>query len=317
MKIAITIPSAGAGKWCWTGWSNAFKALGHEVENINGSWYIPEDTDLLICSTSSPQQKFVEWRQRNPGKKVALNVLAWTDANIPGINNAGVQASPNNVEYAKALSPNIVFAQYSKQSREVLLNKWHNEQGFRLGSMEMAADSTIYHYTKPLGEGQEIYYAGGYWPYKAQIIDKYLIPVLHKYRNHTVVGQGWQPFVRRSYESNEGVIGEQFALAKVCPNVHEPHSHYFEDIVERVFKVMYCGGLLVTDNAVGLENFGIKNGVHCMIGKTPKEYFEIIDDAIACPERYEAVRQQGRKLVEDKHTYIHRVTTLLKDLGDF
>jgi len=327
MKIALTIPSAGAGKWCWTGWANAFIELGHEIVNfgqiVNANRSYPyNEIDLLICSTSCPNQDFIDFKP----KKVALNVLAWTDENLPCINNPGVQASPGNVEYAKTLKPDVVFAQYSKPWNKLLLKNWIKE-GFKDSSMMMAADSVAYiSYLVQQGklvsgsmlipqDQRRIFYTGGYWPYKAQNINKYLLPIFRKYaKETTVIGKGW-PFLTQNID-NEGTISKYFNAADVCPNIHEPHStEGGYDIVERCFKVPYCGGLLVSDYVQEMADIGFKNGINCFLCKTPKEYAEIIDEIIKNPEKYDHVRKAGQEFVASSHTYIHRAKALLADLG--
>lgn len=314
MKVMLTIPGAGAGKWCWTGWANAFRALGHEVVSN-----LEQNPDLLITSTSMASQQFLDWRKKNPSAKVALNVLAWTDADLPGINNDGVQASENNVQYAKSLKPNIVFAQYTPKYNETLLSKWQNE-GFKLGSMEMAADSTVYSAHTDINDSSiisknKLFYVGGYWAYKAQNINKYLVPVINKHFDRTVIiGRGWP--IRTYSIDNERIVGYNFKAADVCPNIHEPHStNGGFDVVERVFKTIYCGGLCVSDYVEEMfDGFGFINNQHLIACKSPEEYMYSIEDALYNPQKYVQMRIDGQKFVSENHTYIHRVQKLLKDI---
>jgi hypothetical protein len=320
MKIGLTIPGAGAGKWCWTGWSNAFKALGHEVQDLSFSPHYIHGfkPDLLINSTSSPCDDFLLWRKNNPEAKVAMNVLAWTNRDVYGINNPGVQATPNNVQYAKYMKADIVFAQYTKAYRTWLLEKWADE-GFKLGSMEMAADSTVYETSENSYMGMQPYqmvYVGGYWAYKGQTIDKWLMPVLKKYSDKLLlVGKGWP--LKTTQINNEGQIGYFFKESNVCQNMHEPHSTYGGyDVVERVFKTMYCGGLCVSDHVQEMvDGFGMCIGVDLLTAWTPEEYMEKIDAVMQHPEQYDKIRINGQDYVKNNHTYIHRATQLLKDLG--
>lgn len=321
MYIAMTIPEAGAGKWCWTGWMNAFDFLNYKGANIGSGPHnsllcsLPK-VDLLICSTSCPSENILEWRKHSPDAKVALNVLAWTDDDWAGINNPGVQASQGNIEYARKLKPDIVFAQYSKKYAESLLRNWHEKEGYKLGSMAMAADSTVYTGLQPIEGAKEIVYTGGYWPYKAQNINKYLLPLLMKYRDRTtLVGKGWP--VRTDNDPGENAIASLFYSSKLCPNAHEPHSTLGGfDVVERVFKTMYCGGLCLSDYVREIEEgFGLLDGVHLKLAKTPDEYLNIAEDILKYPEKYDTIRQRGTIEVRDKHTYINRCRVLLSDLG--
>lgn len=314
MRIALTIPSAGAGKWAWTGWSNGFKELGHEVIDLDDA-KLP---DLLICTTSSPQEeRFLKWKKWNPHMKIALNVLAWTNDDWPGINNEGVQAHKGNIEYARSLKPDIVFAQYSPKFRESLLRNWHEKEGYKLGSMEMAADSTVYHLQNDfINEVARIVYVGGYWAYKAQNIDKFLLPLLKKYRNQTyLIGRGW-PIISDP-DIGEKRLYDYYKWSTLCPNAHEPHStNGGFDVVERVFKTMYCGGLCLSDYVREIEDgFGLLDEQHLLLAQTPEEYMDIAEDVLQNPDKYAIIRKQGQQEVIEKHTYINRCKQLLKDLG--
>lgn len=321
MKIAITKATAGAGKWSHEGWANAFKALGHQVIDITHNHLEIENyqIDLLVNSTSHPSEQLIHWRKNNPQAKVAMNVLAWTTIDNEWTNKPGVQATPNNIQYAKDMKADIVFAQYTPKYRVWLLDKWANE-GFKLGSMEMAADSTIYNIDgQYLGmRPYEIVYVGGYWAYKGQNIDKWLIPILRKYnKDHQLllVGKGW-PFPTQHID-NEGSISYYFTTSKVCPNLHEPHSTYGGfDIVERLFKTMYCGGLCVSDYVQEIvDGAGFIPNRHLFLAKTSKEYMDIIDEIMSSEmDKYSKIRDAGQKFVRENHTYVHRVQQLLKEI---
>jgi hypothetical protein len=318
MKVAFTMPTAGAGKWAWQGWVNAFQYFGAETINLRGVNCNEVDPDIVICTTSEPRDDIMEWRMNNPKKKLALNVLAWTDEDLPGINNAGVQATPGNVEYAHGLEPTLVFAQYSQATRDALLEKWA-KAGFALGSMEMAADATIYPFPvmheDPL-LNPDIFYVGGYWAYKAQNLDRYILPCFRKHQS-MVIGKGW-PF--GTNDLSEAEVGHHFRDAKVVLNAHEPHSTIGGyDVVERVFKALYSGGLVVSDYVTEIETgFDLFNFEHLIMHAAPQDFMNEVDEIIANPGamKYERIRFNGQKKVALHHTYFNRVLMLLLDLGE-
>lgn len=317
MKIALTIPTVGAGRWCWQGWANAFEFFGHEVHNLNlfPDTVVDKDTDLVICTTSQPRDDIREWRKNNPSKKLALNVLAWTDEDLPLINNAGVQASEGNRDYAWELRPDLVFAQYSPKWRERLLKKWE-DLGFRLGSMEMAADAVVYPFeTDEPAFNPDVFYVGGRWAYKAQNLDVWLMPVLNRFVNKVIVGRGW-PFLTQNMD--ERAVGMHLHNAKVVPNMHEPHSTIGGyDVVERVFKTLYCGGLCITDSVAEMfDGFGFENEVHLLAAQSPDEYMEFITHAVENfnTPHFNMMRGHGQEFVALNHTYFNRVANLLFDL---
>lgn len=317
MKIAITKPSAGAGRWCWQGFENAFRALGHEVREVgyNPALIHTYNPDLLITSTSLPSQEYLNWRNRNPDAKVALNVLAWTTVDDQWVNKPGVQASPNNVQYAKDIKANIVFAQYSKAYRTWLMDKWANE-GFKLGSMEMAADSIAYEFIKPNINNlvYDIVYVGSRWPYKAENLDKYIGPLLMKYsKSSYFIGKGWH--IPTNPEKSEWDISKLYASSKISLNAHEPHStngHF--DVVERLFKIMYCGGLCCSDYVKEIEEgFNLINNIDLILSKAD-EYIDTVEMIIKNPENYHLIRYNGQINILKNHLYLHRAINLLSDL---
>ncbi len=319
MKVALTIPDVGAGRWSWQGYVNAFRWFGWEAVNVSrpGFDLHKVNPDLLICSTSLPNQNFIDWRQANPDKCVALNVLAWTDEDLPCINNDGVQATHGNLEFAQAMNPNLVFAQYSEAWRKRLLSKW-KEHGFRLGSMEPAADAVVYPYSIELPTRElDIFYVGGRWPYKAQNLDAYVLPLLNEYKDTTrLVGQGW-PFP--SADMSEDDVGQNLKNAKVALNMHEPHSTIGGfDVVERVFKTLYCGGLCITDKVTEMvDGFRLQDGKHLLWAHNPDEYSEITHEAIEFNEQHDHIREKGQRFVALNHTYFNRVASLLFQLEMF
>ena len=186
----------------------------------------------------------------------------------------------------------------------------------------MAPDDTVYNYTEPYKPENDytawehnITFCGGYWAYKAQNIDKYLMPVLLKHRLNTyLVGKGWP--IATDPDCGEIELSRKYGASKVSPNVHEPHStDGGYDVVERVFKTMLCGGLCVTDPVEELESgYHFEHGEHLIIASDPKNYADIIDEILLRPEQYAHVREAGRVFVKNNHTYKHRVTQLLTDL---
>jgi len=316
MQIALTVPNAGAGKWAWMGWLNAFNELGHNAFIINNSIANRKDIDIVICSTSCPSEDIIKWRENNLDKKLALNVLAWTNEDLPCINNPGVQATEGNVWYAKQLKPDIVFAQYFEKWREILLSNWRDREGYKLGSMGMAADSTVYEKGNVNYEYQyDFTFVGGFWHYKSQIITPWLLPVIDKFRKKSIlIGGGWPRTT--DYDRTEKEIGKLYQNSKFSPNIHEPHSHYGYDIVERGMKVPYCGGLLLSDYVEEMISIGFIHENNCLLAKTPKEYMDLACVIVEDPSKFDEIRRTGIEFISQNHTYIHRVQRLLKDLNE-
>ena len=156
----------------------------------------------------------------------------------------------------------------------------------------------------------DIGFIGGYWPYKGQVLDKYLLPLLHPLGEYSVKIFGNQPWGVNQYC---GLISDDdaknlFASAKICPNLSEPHAQEFGiDLNERIFKVLYAGGFCITDNVEAYKMFG--DGV--VIAESPEDFKEKIDFYLQNTEDRNEIAEKGNKFVADNHTSIHRIAEIL------
>lgn len=84
------------------------------------------------------------------------------------------------------------------------------------------------------------------------------------------------------------------------------------DINMRMFEIMSCGTLLVT-NALSDPGFLrlFQPGVHLVTYRTERELFDRMDYYLTHPEERQWIADNGRRLVHALHTYRHRVEALL------
>jgi len=115
---------------------------------------------------------------------------------------------------------------------------------------------------------------------------------------------------------SESDVGYNFRNAKVSPNMHEPHSTLGGyDVVERVFKTLYCGGLCVTDYVQEMEDgFGLHDGYHLLWAKSPEDYLDICQAAVEHNDDWNGCRKIGQRYVALHHTYFNRALNLILDL---
>jgi hypothetical protein len=164
----------------------------------------------------------------------------------------------------------------------------------------------------------DIAYTGGYWGFKSSVADAYFLPLLHPDHRPrlTVRLYGNQPWPVSQYGGMfpEDEAKDLYASAKVCPNLHEPHSHFeTPDWVERSLKVPLAGGFVVTDEAVGFrKEFGEHGFVIC---SNPAEYREAILYYVAHPEERLPLMAKQKACILRGHTYFARVAKALRRLG--
>lgn len=160
----------------------------------------------------------------------------------------------------------------------------------------------------------DIVFIGGYWPYKAKVLDKWLLPLVDKY-NVKIFGNSEWPttsycgFLRPEYTATA------LMSAKICVNLHEPHSQVFgHDIIERPFKLLSCKTFVVSDYVEGLSKLIPSGIVHC---KTPELMTYEIEMQLTFgnDESRSRFANEGYLNVVNNHTYFHRATQILDRLG--
>ena len=157
-------------------------------------------------------------------------------------------------------------------------------------------------------------FVGGYWPYKGQVLDKYLLPLLHPIGKYNVKIFGNQPWGVNQYC---GLIADEdvknlFASAKICPNLSEPHAQEFGiDLNERIFKVLYAGGFCIADNVEAYKMFG--DGI--VIAESPEDFKEKIDHYLNNTSERVDIAAKGYQYIINNHTSVHRAAEILNYFG--
>lgn len=84
------------------------------------------------------------------------------------------------------------------------------------------------------------------------------------------------------------------------------------DLNMRVFEALSIGTLLITDQARGSgQEILFKNGEDLAVYRSDDELLDVIRFYLNSPALRDDIRQRGRKLVHNAHTYAHRASDLL------
>ena len=88
------------------------------------------------------------------------------------------------------------------------------------------------------------------------------------------------------------------------------------DINMRVFEALGAGRCLLTNaiQANGLEEL-FRDREHLVVYHSPRELWTLLEYYLTHDEERERIAQQGRALVHEHHTYVHRVQTILQIVG--
>jgi hypothetical protein len=208
--------------------------------------------------------------------------------------------------------PEFVFAASTRSAMD-FYRGWE-KLGARVVALPLGCDVDLYHphYSDP-GNFRSIKMAlvGGYWPEKAKQFDRYLKPFEDIL---TVFGYNKWPYRNYGGMLERRLEPPLYKYAGLCPVINEPRVELMgTDMCERLFKVLGCQGLAVTDCAKVYRDLFTEQEL--LVPHNPKEYVEIVMDILRNPAGYQRYRQSGFDAVLNGHTYAHRAKQVLEELG--
>jgi len=302
MRILLTHKPGGAFGYITEGWLNAFRSVGHAVERWDGSpqmWQAFRPDLYIGCS--GHRQPIPD---RRDNCRVAIHVNPYGPIDVRGINE-----SQDAISWTLAQRPDAVFGYgFVKDSR--YWEYWTARHGIPWVPMATAADATLFN-REPGAKSCGMVYLGGRWSYKAQRIDKWLLPVVSSPGlDCRLYGWGDWPVRGHLGQLDDRYVPDFLASGRVGPCISEPHTgeHGF-DLPERAFKVAASGTVAVHDFVPGLSEVFPS----LVVAGSPGEFAEAClrfagswDPALAGRQRYDVL---------SAHTYHHRLAGLLSALG--
>ncbi|MFX0134400.1 MAG: glycosyltransferase [Candidatus Hodarchaeota archaeon] len=207
--------------------------------------------------------------------------------------------------------PNFLFTPGTKSTFQYY-EKWE-DNGQKLISLPLACDTSLYHPNVPLRkkfEKMKIVFAGNYLSYKARQFNKYLKPFE---KEIYVFGYNKWPYIHYGGKLPDDLEPSLYKQALLCPAINEPHAEIIGgDICERVFKIMGCEGLPITDCIPAHYDIFSKNEI--IVPRDLNDYKEKVRKILGDNKLFEKYRIAGYKAILERHTYVHRVKTILKNL---
>jgi hypothetical protein len=329
MKIMISNDGPHAHYYIRLGWAKVFQAIGHDVTiwdiNTKSAYdaFDEFEPDLFMGQTYNLDRSLFNCIKERPEIKVVMRASDWGDMQnkIDKEKYPILTASKDESVWVERLKrevdkPDFVHNHYHDNWMKVTHNRW-SMIGVKVVSLIHGAD--VFDYA---GAGvvdaleSDITFVGGYWPYKAQSLDKYLLRLCHpvgKFNIKIFGGSDWPVVQYAGRISNENVK-HAFRSATVCPNVSEPHSQDFGyDIIERPFKILMSGGFCISDYVESMANDIFTND-EILFAKTPEEFEQLIEYYVNNPEKRTPYVERGYKCVLENHTYFHRVAKIFTEL---
>ena len=329
MKILISNDGPHAHYYIRMSWAKVFSAMGHQVE----IWQKDEkpafdifdefEPDLFMGQTYNLDEAIFKCIKQRPHMKVVMRASDWGDIqkDIDLKKYPILVAQEKEKKLLERLKeetgkPDFVHNHYHENWIKVTHNKW-KDIGIEPISLIHAADIFDFYLRPSIDMLKcDIGFVGGYWPYKAINLDKYLISLCHpvgKYNIKLFGGSDW-PVVQYLGRIDSQNVGALFASATISPNISEPHSQDFGyDIIERPFKILMSGGFCISDYVESMANDVFTNN-EIIFAKNPKEFKTLVDYYIANPDKRTQHIEAGYNLVVNNHTYFHRVAKIFSQL---
>ena len=104
-------------------------------------------------------------------------------------------------------------------------------------------------------------------------------------------------------------LARYYSSAAIVLNDHWPDMREFGLISNRIYDALACGAFVVSDHVDGIE--GEFDGSVATY-ETPEELPELLDRYLREPEERRRMAERGRRAVLERHTFAHRVDTILE-----
>lgn len=310
------------------GWRQVFIRMGHEWR-----WMRPNEApldvfneyepDLFIGTTYDLSRALHKAIAARPNMKVVMKANNYgpleVDTNLYPIGVA-TSAELDAVRLLKEETgrPDFVFNFYHLNRYPETMSYWKNILDVSLVEGLPAADIFTYRPVTPRHELEcDIAFVGGYWPYKAQNLDKYIIPLCYPVGKYNIKIFGNQPWPVPQYlgMTDNATVASLFASATICPNISEPHANVFGfEVNERVFKLAASKAFIINDKIASLTEDIFKNN-EIVVADSPEHFQDLVHMFTVNPQLRNTFIESAYKTVMGAHTYCHRVSNLCEALG--
>lgn len=325
MKILIANDGYHAHYFERMSWANAFNSDPNTQCIIYYCRNFPAfdafnkvEPDIFIGQLYNLDRATIKCIEQRPHMKVALRAGEFNaEINDPHI----LRATDEEISTLEALrertgKPDFLYTHYLQSD----ISKTHagfEKLGYKLVGIPMSGDLHVYGspvYNPALA--CDIGFVGGYWPYKGQVLNKWLVPLCYKqeYKIKVFGNQPWPHISQYCGTINDTEVASLFVSAKICPNLSEPHAHtYGIDVNERAFKILAAGGFCIMDNVKAAINM-LDSGV--IFADTPGDFSEKIAYYMDRPKERERISHAGKSLIWREHSNFNRAQTFLVNLGE-
>lgn len=329
MKILILNDGPTAHYYMRLGVARAFSAMGHEVtmwelgsksafdafDEFEPHIFIGQsynlDVGMIKCILERPHLKVIM-----KGGDYGVMSSKMNQQEFPVLVASEQEIQNVMLLKEKVNKPDFLEIHYHEDYIEQTHGHWM-KLGVNVNSIMGGADLFDYTNGKYREEyASDVVFVGGYWPYKARVLDPYLLPLCRLDSGLTVKIFGNQPWPVANYCGfvDNKYVADILASAKVCANLHEPHSQVFgHDIIERPYKLMTNKSFIVSDSVAGLNK--LFNEEELVVADGPEEFHKLVRHYVANPNERLPFIQKAYKAVMKNHTYFDRVAKIFDKLN--
>ena len=306
-------PDGGAFRYHTRGIGRAFEAIGIPFADWDG-----QNIELIrqlqpriyIACSEAWRWNYPAWARHEYGTKVLIHVNPYGTVKVGSIDRGPIiDAKPRDIKWVAAQRPDGVFCYADRRTVDTYFNSWRSQHSYKIYPFSLAADHCALSGAEYRDElAFDVGWVGGIWPYKAVMMNKYLIPLRQK---HRCGFYGWNDPWRMGPISDQDVK-HLYRSAKICPSVSESHTvHHPIDMPQRVYNVACAGGFTIHTPTPCLERLGLSDVIP--MAHNEAEWFDMIQYYLDHDEeRMERAARQKEAILRN-HTYLHRITDWVKD----
>lgn len=327
MKILICNDNPNAHYYERMSHCKALNFSGHESflwQLQNKSVYDAFDEinpDIVALQGYNLTDGTIECIKERPELKLIIRVSDWSkwndelDKTKYPVLTAGKKEIEHLEQIQKLGNPLVLHTHHHHDWLEQTHGNWINS-GFNMISLMNCADTFSYcngQYNKNFAS--DICMIGGYWPYKAQKLDTWVLPLCRPDKQYKIkiFGNGAWPTSKYCGMIPEEMIRHVLKSAKVCINVSEPHSSDFGyDVISRPFNLLANNCFCISDDVEGLKKLFPDSIVYT---NNPTDFEEAISTYTTKSFLTLKYEQSGFSAVMEKHTAFDRMIQVFRELG--
>src|SRR3990167_1412358 len=292
MKILISSDGPHAHWFIRLSVAKAFQACGHKVAmwDINSKpvydVFDEFQPDLFIGQTYNLTPHLINCLVERPYIKVIMKGSDWGEKQkeIDLKKYPVVVAKDEEIKLVEILrkqigKPDFISCHYHPNRIQSTHGYWTEKLGIPIVGLMSGADIFTFHVGQKRDEFvSDIAFVGGYWEYKSQTLNKWLLPLCNPdkiYKIRIFGNSGW-PCPQYCGIIQDEVIADVLASATICPNISEPHSQDFGyDIIERPWKLLSNKCFCISDYVDSMAKDVFTND-EIVFANNPKEFEELV-----------------------------------------